>query len=169
MLIPKLFYSNVITVYNTVLFVSYFQAYSYSDGQVFEKSITDNDDEQYTPLWFVMDEFGSCIKHSDDPSFAVAIIHYEPLQVTFSVLWPLKDMDYGGLFLIEIAVFGPLGIWERGTLKYLELVCMKNQTIFSVITCRVMRCNDMSLYSFLLKYSPDLFSCQLRRVNICIF
>ena len=110
MLIPKLLYSNVITVYNTVLFVSYFQAYSYSDGQVFEKSITDNDDEQYTPLWFVMDEFGSCIKHSDDPSFAVAIIHYEPLQVTFSVLWPLKDMDYGGLFLIEIAVFGLLGI-----------------------------------------------------------
>lgn len=69
--------------------------YSYSDGQVYEKSMSDDDDEQYIPLWFVMDEFGSCIKHSDDPSFAVAIIHYVPLEVTFSVLWPLKDMDYG--------------------------------------------------------------------------
>ena len=91
-------------------FVSYFQAYSYSDGQVYEKSITNDDDEQYSPLWFVMDEFGSCIKHSDHPSFAVAIIHYVPLEVTFTVLWPLKDMDYGGLFLIKIAVFGPLGV-----------------------------------------------------------
>ena len=89
---------------NTVLFVSYLQAYSYmySDGQVYEKSMSDDDDEQYIPLWFVMDEFGSCIKHSDDASFAVAIIHYVPLEVTFSVLWPLKDMDYGGLFLIKI-------------------------------------------------------------------
>ena len=114
-LIPKLSYSTVIAVSNTVLFVSYFQAYSYSDGHVFDNSVTDNDDEQYNPLWFVMDEFGSCIKHSDDPSFAVAIIHYVPLQVTFSVLWPLKDTDYGGLFLIEIAVFGLLGvcIWKR--------------------------------------------------------
>lgn len=83
----------------TVLFVSYFQGYS--NGQVYEKSMTD-DDEQYAPLWFVMDEFGSCIKHSDDPSFAVAIIHYVPLEVTFSVLWPLKDVDYGGLFLVNI-------------------------------------------------------------------
>lgn len=92
----------MIVVYHRVLFVSYFQAYSYSDGQVYEKSITDDDDEQYTPLWFVMDEFGSCIKHSDDPAFAVAMIHYAPLEVTFSVLWPLKDMDYGGLLLIKL-------------------------------------------------------------------
>lgn len=92
----------MIPVSNAVLFVSYLQAYSYSDGQVYEKSMSNDDDEQYIPLWFVMDEFGSCIKHSDDPSFAVAIIHYVPLEVTFSVLWPLKDMDYGGLFLIKI-------------------------------------------------------------------
>lgn len=54
-----------------------------------------------------MDEFGSCIKHSDDPSFAVGIIHYVPLEVTFSVLWPLKDMDYGGLLLIKISILWP--------------------------------------------------------------
>ena len=107
----------MIGVFNALLFVSYFQAYSYSDGQVYEKSITDDDDEQYTPLWFVMDEFGSCIMHSDDPSFAIAVIYYTPLKVTFSVLWPLKDMDYGGLLIIllKIAFCGPCGIrikWE---------------------------------------------------------
>lgn len=105
------FYSAVIPVSNAVLFVSYLQAYSYSDGQVYEKSMSNDDDEQYIPLWFVMDEFGSCIKHSDDPSFAVAIIHYVPLEVTFSVLWPLKDMDYGGLFLIKIVTLYLLLIW----------------------------------------------------------
>jgi len=99
----------VIGVYNTLLVVSYFQAYSYSDGQVYENSISDNDDEQYSPLWFVMDEFGSCIKHSDDPSFAVAIIYYAPLKVTFSVLWPLKDVDYGGLLLVTLySILWPL-------------------------------------------------------------
>ncbi|KAL9984252.1 hypothetical protein ACROYT_G006525 [Oculina patagonica] len=65
-----------------------------SSGQFDEKNAND-DDDQYRPLWFVMDEFGSCIKHSDDPSFAVSFIHYAPLGVSFSVLWPLKDMNYG--------------------------------------------------------------------------
>lgn len=74
-----------------------FYLQGYSNGQLYRKSGA-NDDEQYNPLWFVMDEFGSRIKHSDDPSFAVAFIHYVPLGVSFSVLWPLKDISYGGLF-----------------------------------------------------------------------
>lgn len=88
--------SAVNAVYKIMLyFLLYFQGYS--NGQVYEKNETD-DDDQYKPLWFVMDEFGSCIKHSDDPSFAVGFIHYAPLGVSFSVLWPLKDMNYGGVF-----------------------------------------------------------------------
>lgn len=54
-------------------------------------------DEEHTPLWYIMDEFGSCIKHSDDPSFAVAMLFYVPLGVSFSIMWPLRDMAYGGL------------------------------------------------------------------------
>lgn len=110
-----------------------------------------------------MDEFGFCIKYLDDFFFVVVIIYYEFFQVIFLVLWFLKDMDYGGLFLIEIVVFCFFGIQERGILKYLELVyvyvCMKNQIIFFVIICRVMLCNDMLFYSILLKYLFDLFLC----------
>ncbi|XP_074614441.1 tubulin--tyrosine ligase-like protein 12 isoform X2 [Acropora palmata] len=52
-------------------------------------------DEEHTPLWYIMDEFGSRIKHSDDPSFAVAMLFYVPLGVSFSIMWPLRDMAYG--------------------------------------------------------------------------
>ena len=57
-----------------------------------------NGDEEHTPLWYIMDEFGSYIKHSDDPSFAVAMLFYVPLGVSFSIMWPLRDMAYGGLY-----------------------------------------------------------------------
>ena len=49
-----------------------------------------------------MDEFGSCIKHSDDPSFAIGILHYVPLGMAFSLLWPLRDMDYGGMLIFMV-------------------------------------------------------------------
>lgn len=44
-----------------------------------------------------MDEFGSNIGHSDDPSFAMAFLYYVPLGISFSIMWPLKDLEYGGL------------------------------------------------------------------------
>ncbi|XP_068745174.1 tubulin--tyrosine ligase-like protein 12 [Montipora capricornis] len=54
-----------------------------------------NSDVEHSPLWYIMDEFGSCIRHSDDPSFAVALLFYVPLGVSFSIMWPLRDMEYG--------------------------------------------------------------------------
>ena len=44
-----------------------------------------------------MDEFGTNIGHSDDPSFAMAFLYYVPLRISFSIMWPLKDLEYGGL------------------------------------------------------------------------
>ena len=43
-----------------------------------------------------MDEFGSAIRHSDTPSFAMAPFYYIPKQLSFSVIWCLKDLEYGG-------------------------------------------------------------------------
>lgn len=57
-----------------------------------------NNDDEHSPLWFIMDEFGSSIRHSDDPTVAVAFIFYVPLGCSFSMMWPLKDVDYGGVF-----------------------------------------------------------------------
>lgn len=47
-------------------------------------------------MWYIMDEFGSRIQHSDAPSFATAPFFYMPQQVAYTLLWPLRDLDTGG-------------------------------------------------------------------------
>ena len=72
-----------------------------ASGNIYEMDAKDDDD--YCPLWFVMDEFGSCIRHSDDPTFAIATIYYVPVGTSFSILWPLRDVEYGGLFQLTLS------------------------------------------------------------------
>ena len=43
------------------------------------------------------------IGHSDDPSFAMAFLYYVPLGISFSIMWPLKDLEYGGLFFFTLS------------------------------------------------------------------
>lgn len=52
--------------------------------------------EEKVPVWYIMDEFGSRIQHSDMPSFATAPFFYMPQQVAYTLLWPLRDLDTGG-------------------------------------------------------------------------
>lgn len=52
--------------------------------------------EEKVPVWYIMDEFGSRIQHSDTPSFATAPFFYMPQQVAYTLLWPLRDLDMGG-------------------------------------------------------------------------
>ncbi|XP_051016067.1 tubulin--tyrosine ligase-like protein 12 [Acomys russatus] len=52
--------------------------------------------EEKVPVWYIMDEFGSRIQHSDVPSFATAPFFYMPQQVAYTLLWPLRDLDTGG-------------------------------------------------------------------------
>lgn len=52
--------------------------------------------EEKVPVWYIMDEFGSRIQHSDTPSFATAPFFYMPQQVAYTLLWPLRDLDTGG-------------------------------------------------------------------------
>ncbi|XP_068959003.1 tubulin--tyrosine ligase-like protein 12 [Petaurus breviceps papuanus] len=51
--------------------------------------------EEKVPVWYIMDEFGSRIQHSDDPSFAAAPLFYMPQQIAYTVLWPLRDLETG--------------------------------------------------------------------------
>uniref|UniRef100_A0A452V3C0 Tubulin tyrosine ligase like 12 n=1 Tax=Ursus maritimus TaxID=29073 RepID=A0A452V3C0_URSMA len=51
--------------------------------------------EEKVPVWYIMDEFGSRIQHSDTPSFATAPFFYMPQQVAYTLLWPLRDLDTG--------------------------------------------------------------------------
>ncbi len=52
--------------------------------------------------WYINDEVGSMIPHSDDPSVKLIPFLYAPnfkldSQVqAFSILWPIKDIEVGG-------------------------------------------------------------------------
>ncbi|KAJ9600254.1 hypothetical protein L9F63_009430 [Diploptera punctata] len=51
--------------------------------------------EERTPIWYIMDEFGTAIQHSDEPTFrAVPFIHL-PQQVPYTILFPVKNLEKG--------------------------------------------------------------------------
>lgn len=47
-------------------------------------------------MWYIMDEFGSRIQHSDTPSCATAPFFYPPQGAAYTLLWPLRDLLSGG-------------------------------------------------------------------------
>ncbi|GCC18244.1 hypothetical protein chiPu_0017860 [Chiloscyllium punctatum] len=51
--------------------------------------------EEQVPIWYVMDEFGSQIQHSDEPTFRTVPFFYGPGQTAFNLLWPLRDLEHG--------------------------------------------------------------------------
>ncbi|XP_068134259.1 tubulin--tyrosine ligase-like protein 12 [Hyperolius riggenbachi] len=63
----------------------YNQTYQLSHGSAEEK----------VPVWYIMDEFGSRIQHSDEPSFGTAPFFYAPHQIAYTILWPLRDLSNG--------------------------------------------------------------------------
>ncbi|XP_030538413.1 tubulin--tyrosine ligase-like protein 12 isoform X1 [Rhodamnia argentea] len=53
-----------------------------------------------TPAWYVMDELGSALRHSDEPNFMVAPFLYMPegnlaSAVSYSLLWPIQNVQQG--------------------------------------------------------------------------
>ena len=51
---------------------------------------------QQVPVWYIMDEFGSRIPHSDTPSVAMTTFFYIPRQLAYCVLWLLSDLKIRG-------------------------------------------------------------------------
>lgn len=52
--------------------------------------------EDKVPVWYIMDEFGSQVQHSDQPSCGMAPFFYIQGQLAYTVLWPLRDLEEGG-------------------------------------------------------------------------
>jgi len=50
--------------------------------------------EDSLPIWYLMDELGSRIRHSDDPSVGMAPLFYAGKGFAFSVVWLLKDLAH---------------------------------------------------------------------------
>ncbi|KAI4899274.1 hypothetical protein NFI96_020590 [Prochilodus magdalenae] len=61
------------------------QTYQLSQGSAEEK----------VPVWYIMDEFGSQVQHSSQPSCCMAPLFHAPQQIAYSVLWPLQDLGHG--------------------------------------------------------------------------
>lgn len=53
------------------------------------------DIEESMPVWYVMDEFGSAIPHSDNPTFRTVPFIFLPDQITYTLLFPIESVDYG--------------------------------------------------------------------------
>ncbi|XP_051748307.1 tubulin--tyrosine ligase-like protein 12 isoform X3 [Ctenopharyngodon idella] len=63
----------------------YNQTYQLSQGSAEEK----------VPVWYIMDEFGSRVQHSSQPTCCMAPLFYSQQQIAYSVLWPLQDLENG--------------------------------------------------------------------------
>ncbi|XP_050218847.1 uncharacterized protein LOC126669428 [Mercurialis annua] len=60
------------------------------------------DDEKLdeTSVWYVMDELGSALRHSDEPNFRTAPFLFMPegkmdTAVSYSILWPIQSVENG--------------------------------------------------------------------------
>lgn len=58
--------------------------------------------EDRVPIWYIMDELGSAIGHSDTPNFRVVPFVYVPQQITYSLLFPIIDTEYSGVVYRDI-------------------------------------------------------------------
>ena len=61
----------------------YSQAFSLSSGTI----------EERMPLWYIMDEIGSAINHSDLPNFRTVPFLYRYEGISYTLLFPIRDVD----------------------------------------------------------------------------
>uniref|UniRef100_A0A914V9A3 Tubulin--tyrosine ligase-like protein 12 SET-like domain-containing protein n=1 Tax=Plectus sambesii TaxID=2011161 RepID=A0A914V9A3_9BILA len=60
-------------------------------------------DEDQMPVWYMADEFGSRIPHSDEPTVRMVPIYYAPQQIAFSLVFPLQSLKEGDLVTRDYA------------------------------------------------------------------
>lgn len=51
--------------------------------------------EDRVPVWYVLDELGSGITHSDQPNFRLVPFIFVPEQITFTLLFPIENVEEG--------------------------------------------------------------------------
>ncbi|KAJ4824823.1 hypothetical protein Tsubulata_048434 [Turnera subulata] len=62
--------------------------------------LADEEKIDETSVWYVMDELGSALRHSDEPNFRVAPFLFMPegkleSAVSYSILWPIQNVQNG--------------------------------------------------------------------------
>ena len=47
-------------------------------------------------MWYIMDEFGSKIQHSHEPTVKTVPFFYVPARISFTLLRPVTELEEGG-------------------------------------------------------------------------
>ncbi|XP_050392329.2 tubulin--tyrosine ligase-like protein 12 isoform X1 [Patella vulgata] len=51
--------------------------------------------EESLPFWYIMDEFGSRVQYSDEPTFKMEPFYFCHQQMAYTLMWPVGDCDKG--------------------------------------------------------------------------
>lgn len=54
-------------------------------------------------MWYINDEVGSMIAHSDSPNCRMAPVYFK--GTTYTLLWPIKDIDHEGITAFAFIYF----------------------------------------------------------------
>lgn len=66
-------------------------------------SVLSTDTNEHVPIWYVMDEVGSAIIHSDNPNVrAVPFLHI-PQGTTYTLIFPIRDLEFGDFLSRDFA------------------------------------------------------------------
>ena len=68
-----------------------------------------------------MDEFGSRIAHSDTPTVAMVPFFHILTQMSYSVIWPLCNLQYGGQLLAKSKQNSSLPLYLPLSLNLLQM------------------------------------------------
>ncbi|XP_063921513.1 tubulin--tyrosine ligase-like protein 12 [Zophobas morio] len=68
--------------------------------------------EDRLPVWYVMDEIGSAVIHSDEPNCRIVPFFHVNAQITYSLLFPIRDMQEEEFVFVDFAE-GVQGKYER--------------------------------------------------------
>lgn len=100
-----------------------------------------------------MDEFGSRIQHSDQPSFATAPLFYMPQQIAYTVLWPLRDLETGGKCAsVEFVIWGFFYAHNRRQAIFLQIIHFTVKQIFQgqndCVFCNAIKFKSLKVHNF---------------------
>lgn len=76
-------------------------------------SLSSQDVEERMPRWYIMDEVGLAINHSDDANFRAVPFLHVPTGISYTILFPIKDVAMGEEVTRDFAEGQASSPWRR--------------------------------------------------------